>query len=113
MISETDFRVAVGSRLRLLRAALGKTQKQLADKLDVGATAVANYENGDRAIDPFAAFKLKLSFGVPLEWLYGGDESTLPPNLAEKIDFARSAAEKLKTQNRGRGPRPIKPRKSA
>jgi transcriptional regulator with XRE-family HTH domain len=87
MISDRDFRTAVGERLKRLRLALGRSQADIAKKLGVGATAVSNYENGTRAVDPYDAFKLKISYGAPLEWLYGGDESALPPHLAEKLDL--------------------------
>ena len=86
MISEREFQIAVGQRLRRLRLALGKSQVDMAEKLRVGASAVSNYEKGLRAVDPYAAFRLKLSYGAPLEWLYGGDESALTPILAKKLD---------------------------
>lgn len=86
MISDREFRAAVGERLKRLRLALGRSQADFAKKLDVGATAVSNYENGNRAVDPYDAFKLKMAYGAPLEWLYGGDESSLPPHLADKLD---------------------------
>lgn len=86
MISGTDFHAAVGARLKRLRLALGRSQADFADKLGVGASAVSNYEKGERAVDPYHAFKLKLAYGSPLEWLYGGDESVLPRHLVEKLD---------------------------
>lgn len=86
MISERDFHTAVGERLKRLRLALGRSQQDIADKLDVGATAISNYENGTRALDPYAAIKLKTYYSAPLEWLYAGDESTLPKSLADKLD---------------------------
>jgi transcriptional regulator with XRE-family HTH domain len=86
MISDREFRMAVGERLKRLRLAFGRSQQDVADKLDVGATAISNYEKGDRAIDPYDALKLKMAYGAPLEWLYGGDESTLPDRLVEKLN---------------------------
>jgi len=86
MISGREFHAAVGERLKRLRLALGRSQADVAKKLGVGPTAVSNYENGTRAVDPYDAFKLKIAYGAPLEWLYGGDESALPPALAEKLD---------------------------
>jgi transcriptional regulator with XRE-family HTH domain len=87
MISDREFRAAVGERLKCLRLALGRSQADLGKKLDVGATAVSNYEKGTRAVDPYDALKLKMAYGAPLEWLYGGDESSLPPHLADKLDL--------------------------
>lgn len=86
MISGSDFHAAVGARLKKVRLALGRSQNDFAKKLGMGGSAISNYEKGDRAVDPYDAFKLKMSYGVPLEWLYGGDESSLPPHLQEKLD---------------------------
>lgn len=85
MISEREFRVSVGKRLKQFRMALGRNQVEFGEKLGVGGTAISNYEKGDRAVDPYDAFKLKMAFGLPLEWLYGGDESVLTPQLLEKL----------------------------
>lgn len=76
----------MGERLRRLRLALGKSQLEVAKKLGVGASAISNYETGTRALDPYDAFKLKIAYSAPLEWLYGGDESSLPKKLADKLD---------------------------
>ncbi len=81
-----EFHKAVGERLRRLRLGLGRTQKDFADKLHVEPTAISNYEKGERVLDPYYAFKLKLAYGPPLEWLYGGDESMLSETLLEKIN---------------------------
>lgn len=86
MITGRDFHTNVGMRLKRLRLAYGKSQADFARTLDVGATAISNYESGTRAVDPYDAFKLKMVYGAPLEWLYGGDESTLPPQVAQKLD---------------------------
>ncbi len=74
-----------------LRKAMGKSQVELGGKIDVGDTAVSMYEKGERALDPYDAIKLKNAYGAPLEWLYGGDESVIPPALAEKLSNAASA----------------------
>lgn len=65
--------------------AYGKSQLAFGKTLGVGPSAISNYETGDRAVDPYDAFKLKMVYGAPMEWLYGGDESTLPPHVAEKL----------------------------
>lgn len=86
MISGTDFHAAVGARLKKLRLSLGRSQEDIGKKLGVGPTAISNYENGSRVLDPHDAFKLKVAYGVPLDWLYAGDESVLPDRLIEKFD---------------------------
>lgn len=85
MISGTDFLACVGKRLKKLRLGLGRSQADFAETLGVGASAISNYEKGERALDPYDAFKLKLAYGAPLEWLYCGDESTLSDNLVKKL----------------------------
>jgi transcriptional regulator with XRE-family HTH domain len=85
MISGTAFHLAVGERLKRLRLAYGKSQQAFGESLDVGASAISNYEAGIRAVDPYHAFKLKMIYSAPMEWLYGGDESTLPPHVVEKL----------------------------
>lgn len=91
MISERDFKNAVAWRLLVVRTAFGKTQATLGEKLNVGHTAISNYEKADRAVDPYQALILKMSFGIPIEWLYAGDESQLPPALAAKLADAEAA----------------------
>jgi transcriptional regulator with XRE-family HTH domain len=86
MISGRDFHAAVGERLKRLRLAYGKSQLDFAKTLGVGASAISNYEAGARAVDPYDAFKLKMVYSAPMEWLFGGDESTLPPQVAEKLN---------------------------
>lgn len=86
MISGSAFHAAVGARLRRLRLAYGKSQLAFADTLGVGASAISNYEAGTRAVDPYDAYKLKQVYSAPMEWLYSGDESTLPPQVAEKLN---------------------------
>lgn len=86
MISGSAFHVAVGERLKRLRLAYGKSQLAFGQSLGVGSSAISNYEAGIRAVDPYDAFKLKIVYGAPMEWLYGGDESTLPPQVAEKLN---------------------------
>lgn len=106
MISERDYLVGVGKRLRQLREAMKKTQAELGDKLHVGASAISNYELGDRALDPYSAFQLKLTYGAPLEWLYGGDESVIPAALADKLAKAASEQRKPRAKRPARGPLP-------
>lgn len=107
MITGREFNNAVGERLKRLRLSLGRTQGDVAKKLGVGASAISNYEKGDRAVDPYDAFKLKLVYGAPLEWLYGGDESVLPDHLREKLDQPtrpRGQSEKPRKIKKGKNP---------
>lgn len=85
MISERNFHVAVGDRLRKLRLGYGATQSDFAKVMGVGGSAMSNYEAGTRAVDPYAAYQLKNVYNAPLEWLYCGDESTIAKHVLDKI----------------------------
>lgn len=86
MISERHFHEAVGARLKRLRLGYGETQATFAGVMGVGASALSNYEAGDRAVNPFSAYQLKNKYNAPLEWLYCGDESTIARHVLEKIN---------------------------
>ncbi len=77
----------VVKRLVLLRRALGYTQAFLAGLLDCAPQAWANYEGGDRRISVDMALKLCAVTGVSLDWVYRGNMSMLPTELAEKIQI--------------------------
>lgn len=77
----------VAKRLVLLRRALGQTQAFLAGLLDCAPQAWANYEAGDRRISVDMALKLCGVTGVSLDWVYRGNMSMLPAELAEKIQI--------------------------
>jgi transcriptional regulator with XRE-family HTH domain len=90
MISKKDFQLSVAWRLRVARRALDKTQAEFGSKLNVGVTAVSNYESNGRGFTPYSAYRLKEAYGLPLEWLYAGDEGALSANLAGQITKADS-----------------------
>ena len=110
MISEREFQVIVGYRVRLVRAMEGESQARFAKRLRVGDTAVSNYESGVRPIDSFQALLLKQQLAVPLEWLYAGEEGNLTPAFKEKLARAIEAVEAERDNPRKRG-RPKAPAK--
>lgn len=65
--------VAFGLRLRTLRAALSKTQGELASDLGIAVKTVKNYEGGHR--DPPASLValVCIKFAVDPAWLLLGD----------------------------------------
>lgn len=105
MISKRDFQLAVAWRLRVARKALGKTQADFAEKLNVGDTAISNYESNGRGFTPYAAYRLKDAFGIPLEWLYAGDEGALSGNLAKQVTATEAEMKAEEAQKRKRRPR--------
>lgn len=62
--------------LKSLRKSRGVTQKQLADYLGCTEQSVANYENGRRSADYETQLKISEFFGVPLDYLFRGSESS-------------------------------------
>lgn len=59
------------SRLRGLRRGAGLTQEELGNRLEVGRTAVANWERGLRSPSPATMRQLALLFNVSSDYLYG------------------------------------------
>lgn len=102
MISKRDFQLAVAWRLRVARKALEKTQADFAEKLTVGVTAVSNYETNGRGFTPYAAYRLKDAFGLPLEWLYAGDEGSLSGDMSKKIAKAEAELRAIEAEKRKR-----------
>ena len=76
---------AIAERLRLSRQALGYTQAVLSRIIRGPDSLWGNYEMGIRRISLNKAFLLKAATGLTLEWIYYGDISRVPPDLAEKI----------------------------
>jgi transcriptional regulator with XRE-family HTH domain len=84
---------AVGERLRRLREALGfKSAAAFCRFAEIGETAWNNYERGRRRIDLDQALKLAARTGASLDWIYRGQESSLPVGLASKL---RESADRL------------------
>ncbi|MBN1834761.1 MAG: cobalamin-dependent protein [Spirochaetales bacterium] len=74
------------TRLRALRAQRAMRQKDLAAKLGLAQTTIANYEQGSRFPDEKTLHRIADQFGVSLDYLLGRSQ----PNLAaESSDHAR------------------------
>lgn len=58
-------------RLRMLRREARLTQEELGNRLDVGRSAVANWERGTRNPSPMIMRSLAVIFGVSSDYLYG------------------------------------------
>ena len=90
--------VEVGQRLSRVRDALGLTQEQLADALNVGRTTLANWETGVRLADVAAIARMSVRFGPVLEWVYNGSTASMPNWLVEKV-LAEEPAEKKRQRS--------------
>jgi transcriptional regulator with XRE-family HTH domain len=63
---------AIGQRLKDARIALGFSQKELYNRLGVGASTWHNWETGKRTPDPFVMVELLDLYGISLDWIYAG-----------------------------------------
>jgi transcriptional regulator with XRE-family HTH domain len=70
-MKDTDkkFGVSLGSRLKELRKKFGVSQEELAQYLNVGRTAIANYESGFTMPSVEVIDKLASYFGVSTDYL--------------------------------------------
>ena len=60
-------------RIRDLREDSDKTQKQIAELLNMQPTVYQRYERGERELPLWAAIKLANHYGVTLDYLVGRD----------------------------------------
>ena len=73
-MSETANTTTIGARIRKLRKEKGITQKELANILDVGISAVAMYEAGKRMPTPETIGKIADYFSADTDYLLGRSE---------------------------------------
>ena len=80
-----DYVESAGKRLRQARLALGFSQKEFCQILDVKTGIYSAWENGNYLIDPFIATKISNDFksiGANLvNSIYGGKKDNLPTKL--------------------------------
>lgn len=60
-----------GNRIKTLRRERGLTQEELGYRMEVGRSAVANWERGTRCPSPITMRKLAVFFNVSSDYLYG------------------------------------------
>ena len=79
------WQVEVGQRLALTRVALGLKDADLARYLGISQQRWHNYVSGIRPLQLALAVKLCDRFKLTLDWLYRGDFSGLPFDLAQRM----------------------------
>lgn len=84
---------AIGRRLRLLRLAYNMNQRSWAALIEVEPPRWNNYERGRKRIVVDLAMDLRKRFGVPLDWVYAGEESSLSVDLAKRLRAAQDRDE--------------------
>ena len=82
--------MSIGTRIKEKRIAMGMTQKQLADKLGVKNTAIANYETGVSSPKESILFKLFEVLQCDANYLFQDDI---------KIDESKAFAQTNKYEN--------------
>ncbi len=76
----------VGQRLRAVRTAAGyATAREFAEKLDIEENTLTSWERGQRLIEPEDLAGVRKLTGVTADYIYYGDPSGLPPELAGNL----------------------------
>lgn len=68
----------LGDRLRQLRNSRGLTQREVAEKLDIGVSTLGMYEGGRREPDLETLKRLARFYGVTMDYLTGNDTELSP-----------------------------------
>ena len=77
---------AIGERLCLVRKALGLTQEQFAAAVGCPQGTFGQYEAGMRKPSVAVASRVFDRFRIPLDYLYLGEVSSLPFELAKAVN---------------------------
>jgi len=67
--------LAVGQRIAASREQNGYTQDDLARRIGITSSAIAQYETGRTMPKPLNAQKIAMECGVSLDWLWEGDKA--------------------------------------
>jgi transcriptional regulator with XRE-family HTH domain len=81
----TRMAAEVGKRLAMAREATGYSQSELARRLGVSPARLNNWETGDAMLPPSFIPTLFLLTRIDSNYLYQGDLSRLPSELAAKL----------------------------
>ncbi|MGU7900286.1 XRE family transcriptional regulator [Streptococcus suis] len=84
-MNEKELAIYIGQQIKNYRKQIGLTQKELAEKLGMGHTTVANYEKGFRSPKKDTLFDLADVFGVSIDDLFPQRATTTPNSLIEQI----------------------------
>jgi transcriptional regulator with XRE-family HTH domain len=76
---------AIASRLVATREALGLNQTRLCERAGIATNTYNQWEKAKGRPDLDGAFLLCDAFGLSLDWIYRGDESRLPHDIAMKL----------------------------
>ncbi len=76
---------AIARRLIATRRALDMNQRTFALFCGIGPTTLNNFERGRQRPSIESNGKISAAIGAKLDWVWLGDRSCLPPDLALKI----------------------------
>lgn len=68
----------IGAQIKRLRLSAGMTQRELAQKINVGNTTLSQYESGARVPSDEVKLKIANVFGVSVDYLLGVTDSREP-----------------------------------
>ena len=81
----------IGARIRKLRLSAGMTQRDLAQRINVGNTTLSQYESGARVPSDEVKIKIASVFGVSVDYLLGASSER---NSAEKALCSPAVAQR-------------------
>ncbi|HEM6180616.1 TPA: helix-turn-helix transcriptional regulator, partial [Streptococcus suis] len=85
-MNEKELAIYIGQRIKDFRLSRNMTQKELAKRIGMGDTTIANYEKGFRSPKKDTLFDLADVFGVSIDDLFPQRTPTTAPNsLIEQI----------------------------
>ena len=87
MVRET--RLHLASRIRLRRETLRLSQRELADRLEVGVAELEEIENGRRQVGPQLLLKLAEHLAVPLRYFFTDELHVTPREGRQGFEEAR------------------------
>ncbi|WP_449461351.1 XRE family transcriptional regulator, partial [Streptococcus suis] len=84
-MNEKELAIYIGQRIKDFRLSRNMTQKELAKRIGMGDTTIANYEKGFRSPKKDTLFDLADVFGVSIDDLFPQRTPTAPNGLIEQI----------------------------
>lgn len=81
----------IGVQIRQLRLSAGMTQRDLAQRINVGNTTLSQYESGSRVPSDEVKIKIASVFGVSVDYLLGASSER---NSTEKAPCSPAAAQR-------------------
>lgn len=81
----------ISARIRQLRLSAGMTQRDLAQRINVGNTTLSQYESGARVPSDEVKIKIASVFGVSVDYLLGASSER---NSAENVPCSPAVAQR-------------------